>query len=97
MYMALVAIQDESDVSSITGGKVVGLYKIPDKTDPVCPSGCKEAGWTRHLDGYIVHSCGRRRKGIRAQLSTALADWFGWNLLEFPPPLFRNPQDRINL
>jgi hypothetical protein len=84
--------------TAVDGAKVAGVYRYPDRSEEACPGflgGCKEQSWTRHPRGYMVHACGRRRKGIRATVRGALFDHLGFNLLpkDHTPAAFANPVD----
>jgi hypothetical protein len=75
--------------------RVVGMYELTDRKAPTCPGlTCRAFGWTRHRRGYMVHACGKRRRGWRGRLSVALMDVLGVNLLprDDTPALFRNPE-----
>lgn len=84
--------------AGVDGAKAVGVYRYPDRSEEVCPGflgGCKETSWTRDPRGYMVHACGRRRRGIRAALRGALFDYLGYNLMkrDETPAAFANPVD----
>jgi hypothetical protein len=77
--------------------RVVGVYRMPDRDENVCPGasgGCKATAWTRHRRGYMVHACGLRQRDYRSKLAIAIMDWFGINLMprERTPSVFRNPE-----
>lgn len=79
------------------GARVVGVYRMPDRDEDVCPGisgGCREAGWKRSRRGHMVHACGLRNRGYRAKIAISLMDWFGINLLprDRTPGVFRNPE-----
>ena len=78
------------------GARVVGVYRMPDRDEPVCTGisgGCREGGWKRTRRGHMVHACGLRNQGYREKMAIAIMDWFGINLMprERTPSVFRNP------
>jgi len=82
---------------AIDDARVVGVYRMPDRDEPVCPGvsgGCKATAWTRHPRGYMVHACGLRTVNYRDHLATSIMDNFGINLMsrESTPRVFRNPE-----
>lgn len=76
----------------------VALYELPAKGEESCGGTCdrvkgKLNGWGRHPEkGYIVHQCGRPRRGRRARIRGALLDVLGVNLTPNAPALFENPR-----
>lgn len=83
---------------AIEGARVVGVYRMPARDEPVCPGstgGCKQQGWTRHDPrGYMVHACGLRNRNYRDLISISLMGQFGINLMprDKTPRIFQNPK-----
>jgi hypothetical protein len=78
-------------------GQLVGVYRLPSSKESTCSGSCsrgRTAGWTRHKDGHMMHSCGRRHPDTRKRIHVTLMDMFGINLLrrKNTPKLFQNPE-----
>jgi len=96
-------IEDAKTIMNATprgvgGARVVGVYRYPDRNELVCPGiagGCKGTTWRRAMpEGHMVHTCGRRRPGVRGRIKGALMDLLGINLMprDRTPAAFRNPE-----
>lgn len=88
----LMSMLDEND-----GGRVVGLYPIPDKDGPTCTClRTRKSGWTRNFKtGWMVCDvCGHPAKHERTNIGVRMFSALGRNLMkrERTPLIFRNPE-----
>lgn len=105
-FLALIYIDDHTAdgvrrSGQMTGemaasGKIVGLFRYPERKDIGHAPGCKSHAWSRDPGGWMCCSECRRRNGkIRQFLRNALFDFLGGNTLPDAPPAFRTPEGYI--
>lgn len=102
-FLAVVYVDDhtadavrrrgEMTAGMAANGRIVGLFRYPEKKDIGHTPACKSSSWSRHRFGWMkCAGCGQRNPKIRRFLINTLFDHLGGNTLPTAPGAFRTPE-----